>query len=108
VKERRLSPVAIAGLITAAAGFFFNITISSAQTRNGVVTDCDWHNYGGLVVAPAVLVLGVLTLVRARRPGLTANRELTVGIILLALAAVHVLRGLGILEIYLGGDPNPC
>jgi hypothetical protein len=107
VKDRSLSPIAIAGLVTAVVGFFLNISYHTSKTVNGVQTDCDYRDFGGLLVGPAAIVLGVLAIARAGRPGHHPTRELIVGVVCLALGAVHLLRGLGILDIDLTGS-NPC
>jgi hypothetical protein len=106
-REWALTPLAIAGLAVSAAGFILNLSYSSYQTVNGVQTDCDYHNFGPLLVGPVALVLGVLTLVRARRPGQKPSRELAAGVAVVALGALHLLRGVGVLDIDLTGS-NPC
>jgi hypothetical protein len=103
----RWSVPLLAGLAVSVAGFFVELSYSSYSSENGVVTDCDYHDFSGLLFGPAAVVLGLVAAARSRRGGARAGAELGLGFLCVALGALHVLRGLGVVDIDLTGS-NPC
>jgi len=100
----RLSKAVIVGLITAALGFV-EISFSSSRTVNGVVTDCSYLNLAPWIFGPVALVAGITALAGARAAGAAGSRNRALGALCIVLGAVHLLRGLGVIELLTG---SPC
>jgi hypothetical protein len=106
--ERPLSPVGIAALVVALGGFLLRLAYWSSHTVNGVTVDCEYHDYGPLLAGPAAIVLGLLTVARSGRPGLNRQRELGLGLLVVAIGLVHLLRFTGAVTLDLSGRPAGC
>lgn len=87
-----------AAAVVALVGFVFKLGGSTKRTINGVVESCDGLDLAPFLIAGAVAVLtfvGYRTL-QGRHPARRLSRSATLGAlgVLLALAAVHLGRGL--------------
>jgi len=99
--------VLLAGLIASAVGFVLELSYHNHRTENGLVVECDYHNYAPLLLGPPAIVLGLLALVRSRRPGQQATLEAGLGLLCVAIGVLHVVRGLGVVDLDLLGQ-DPC
>ena len=97
----------LAGLGAAVVGFFLELSYTSSRTVNGVVVECDYHDVGPLLVGPVAAVFGLVTAARSGRTGAQKGREAAIGLLCVAVGVLHVLRGLGIVDLDLSGG-NPC
>jgi len=96
----------LVGLVLAAGGFILEVSYHTYRSENGVVVDCDYRNFGPLLVGPVAVVLGLVTLARRRR-GTSPARDAALGLVIVAAGLLHVLRGLGVIDLDLLGN-NPC
>jgi hypothetical protein len=100
--------VALCGI---GAGAVVELSYSSTHEVNGVLTDCDYTNFGPVVFGPLGVVAGlVAVLASRRRPPERRRRELGAGLLCIAVGLLQVLSGLGLLGgLHLSLDPsNPC
>lgn len=90
------------GLIVGLVGLVVNMSFTSSQSVNGVVTQCTSINIAAFLAAAVCLLCGIRTISgKLRRPGrypMHAGIVLGAGGVILLLAIVHVLRGIGILS----------
>lgn len=96
----------LVGLALAAGGFILELSYHTYRSENGVVVDCDYRNFGPLLVGPVAVVLGLVTLARSRR-STSPGRDAGLGLLIVAAGVLHVLRGLGVVDF----DPmgaSPC
>ena len=95
MNDSGVSNLAKAAIGVAIASFFISIETSNVSTANGVVTACEYLDYGALVLGAAACVLGLLSGMGGlvRRSAGTA----TVGAVALVLGAYHVASGLGLI-----------
>ena len=86
------TPAKVAGILSIAA-FFVTFHSYSSTLRNGVVTSCDYIDYGALFLGGAAAAIGLYALATglSRRHGPTLG--ISVGAVLLGL--YHILSGLG-------------
>ncbi|PRZ42672.1 hypothetical protein CLV47_10416 [Antricoccus suffuscus] len=89
------------GLVVAILGFFVSMTVFRSSSVNGAVVSCSYYNLGALAVALVVVVCAFtgFTDGRKRHPRLRPSSPWLYGgtVVLLALAAIHVARGFGII-----------
>ena len=81
-------------LVSAVLGFVVRIPSESSRTVNGVVTDCSFTDLGAIAFGATAVGAGLLTLLAARshhRRGLL----IAVGVLGLAVGALHIARGVG-------------
>lgn len=97
----------LAGLVASAIGFVLELSYHNHRTENGVVVECDYRNFAPLLLGPPTIVLGLLALARSRRPGQQAALEAGLGLLCVAIGVLHVVRGLGIVDLDLLGQ-DPC
>jgi hypothetical protein len=100
----RWSRTIVAGLVAAALGFV-EISFSSSRTVNGVVVECDYVNLAPWLFGPVALVCGVLGLARAGRQGPASGRDRALGLVCVAVGALHLLQAFGLLDPL---SSNPC
>ncbi|HEY8548118.1 MAG TPA: hypothetical protein VIL36_23835 [Acidimicrobiales bacterium] len=96
----------LVGVAAAVAGFVLEISVHSYRSENGLVVDCDYRNYGPLLLGPVAVWLGLQAVVRGRRSE-GAGRDVALGALVAAVGVLHVLRGLGVVDLDLLGQ-NPC
>ena len=100
-----LSKALIGGLVASAIGFVLRISYFTYHDVNGVRVDCDYRNFGPLLVGPVAIVLGLVAMVRSRRSRQPA-RELGLGLLCVTVGVLHIVRGLGIVDFdFTGGSP---
>lgn len=87
----------LAAVFGAVGGFVLSLSYSASSTENGVMTSCTYIDAGPLLLAPLAAIAGLVAVVRCRKPGRKTAVEVGVGLLCVAIAALHVLRGLGIL-----------
>lgn len=92
-----LSNALLVALFAAVGGFVLSLSFTSSSTHNGVLTSCTYVDAGPLLLAPVAAVAGLVAVARCRRPGRRALLEVGVGLLCVAVAALHVFRGLGVL-----------
>jgi hypothetical protein len=102
--SRRWSPALIAGLVTAALGFV-ELSFSSYQSTNGVITECSYVNLGPWIFGPPALLCGLVALSRSARAGAAAGRERVLGAVCVAVGALHLLRAFEVVEVM---SSSPC
>jgi hypothetical protein len=96
----RVPGVLVAALATAVAGFFVHVTFTSTRTVDGEITQCSYLDVGAIALGVVTALLVLATLARHRRtvPRLRLPVPLlaAASVVLLAVAVLHVLSGLGI------------
>ncbi len=89
------------GLGMGLAAFVIKFTSGTTTKVNGVVTQCSYTDYFALFAAVFCVVAAVLGLRQGPRAGRARRVHpavlVGVAVVVLALAGVHVLRGLGML-----------
>ncbi|MQA02931.1 MAG: hypothetical protein GEV07_09480 [Streptosporangiales bacterium] len=90
------SKALLTAVIGAVGGFVLSLSYSATSTTNGVLTSCTYVDAGPLLLAPVAAVAGLVAVVRCRRPGRELHLEVGAGLLCVAIAGLHVLRGLGI------------
>ena len=74
------------------------------------MVDCDYRNFAPLLVGPVGIVLGILAVGRSR--GTRSPRpEVGIGLLCVAIGALHIARGLGLIELDITGGitgGSPC
>jgi hypothetical protein len=101
-----LSKALIGGLVASAIGFVLRLSYFTYHDVNGVRVDCDYRNFGPLLVGPVAIVLGLVAMAGSRKSREPA-RELGLGLLCVAVGALHIVRGLGMLDFDITGG-NPC
>jgi hypothetical protein len=94
------------GLAVGVLAFFVSISSLSMRIVNGERTSCSYTDYGGLIAA-VICLMCVPAAWQSRRQRHVARQSalwvMAVGsVVLVGLAAVHALRGLG----FIGGPCN--
>jgi hypothetical protein len=96
-RSYRPSPAAFATLVAAVLGF-----VCTASSKTEIIADgerrCSYFDFAPLLLAAATALAAVLTLARAGRPPRQPAVEVSIGVLGLAVAAVHVLRAFGVLD----------
>lgn len=79
--------------------FVVQMRSTSTKAVNGVVTECSTMDVAALLAAIVCLGCGVAGLLQLRKRSLRVNRLLVLGLslVLVLLAGVHVLRGVGMI-----------
>ena len=100
MNDSGVSTLAKAAVGVAIVSFFVTIEVSNVSTTNGVVTACEYRDYGALGLGAMAVLLGLASVVSGltRRSAGTA----TVGAVALVLGAYHAASGLGLI----GGPCN--
>jgi nitrate/nitrite transporter NarK len=91
-------------IISALAGFVFELSFRSSREVNGVQVECSYFDLGPFVVAVVCLVAGIKCLGNRGRPNRSMSLETVAAVIGLAGAAVHLLRGV----LITAGAIGPC
>jgi hypothetical protein len=103
----RLGKAVIAALIMAALGFA-EISFWSSRSVNGVMVECDYTNLAPIIFGPLAVILGLVAVLKARANPQAASRARQLGMLALALGALHLLRAAGVVELDLFGGGSPC
>ena len=91
---RRLPSSANAGLVLAVLAFLTPVTVERERFVSGEAI-CEFFDFGAWIFGLITIVLGLVTLVEARRAD---NRGLVLGlgVVIVGLGVFHVLRAYGV------------
>jgi hypothetical protein len=97
-RSYRPSPAAITALVAAVVGFVCSFSSTNRVVYNGVQTSCSFFDFAPLAFAVMGVVAGLSALINSRHPPRHPLTEISLGLVGIALAPIHVLRAFGILD----------
>jgi hypothetical protein len=84
-------------LVAAVLGAFCSLSTTNRTSINGVQTSCSYFDLGPLIFGGIAALASLIVLATANRPPRQPVVEVSIGVLGLAVAAVHVVRAFGII-----------